>query len=225
MFNYFHCTGTQEHSVPFKNLYTLKIKDHNIKEVIKIHYDPKISEVINKQEIDEYTITQLIKTKIDRDSDTYYTIYFHSGAGIDPMFVIKQNIEGSDVKELKRIKGIDITIPGNGFIYVSGNYNEMYNKRRKYKIFYGEIIEVEQPYYYVGIESVTTENLNIYSDTFQIEVVDSFPIGTQVTVLLNKQIADTGYYLIKTQYGLTGWIKIIGNDLVTHIKDLKLRGD
>ena len=31
--------------------------------------------------------------------------------------------------------------------------------------------------------------------------------------------------LIKTQYGLTGWIKIVGNTLQTSIKDIKFKGD
>ena len=80
--------------------------------------------------------------------------------------------------------------------------------------------EIRQPFYYVGLESVVTEDIKIYADIEQTNVIANLPIGSTVTVLINKGEC----YLLKTPFGLVGWLKI-PQALQTSIKGLFFNGD
>ena len=97
----------------------------------------------------------------------------------------------------------------------------MFDQRKKFRLEKDKIIEVLQPYYYVGLESKVKKRINIYSTPQQDEVVASLPEGSPVTVLLNKG----EQYLLKTSFGLVGWVLIPGGSQETPIEGLYFAGD
>ncbi|MFC1557713.1 hypothetical protein ACFL40_00010 [candidate division KSB1 bacterium] len=211
----------------FQHLSTLEVKTSitkDIKEGIRIHFPASVSTVIDTNVIGIYgprsPVRRLIVTKININDDNYYTIDFSQGASVDPEFIINRNIDGKAVF-IDKFFAIEIIVPGDGFLYISGHTNTMYNKRRKFRIKDGKFIEVQQPYYHVGLETINTEHITLYSDTLYTEKVSDIPAKSKITVLINKG----DYYLIKSPIGLTGWIKIPRWSWKSPIKFLFFRGD
>ena len=173
---------------------------------IYIHYNSNLTTVINNkkliEEIDTHEI-RAIKTKIDSKKDEYYYVDYFPGLSADPTFTIYKELPDTTIR-IESFSGTDIYMPGNGNIYISGHTNNMYNKRFKYKIDGTDIKEIEQPFYYVGVKSNTTLPIQLYSDTTLTNEIVRIPNNSQVEVLLNKE----DLYLVKTSFGLLGWMKI-----------------
>jgi len=96
----------------------------------------------------------------------------------------------------------------------------MFDMRRRYTIENDRLIKTPQPFYWVGLETVTTGPLALLSDQVQMTVADTLPAGTPITVLLNKD----DFYLIRTPFGVTGWTAV-KNSYYTPIQHLIFRGD
>ena len=73
---------------------------------------------------------------------------------------------------------------------------------------------MKQPFNYVGLDSKALKDITIFSDKKLSQEVAKIPAGTKLTVLLN----DGDHYLLKTQFGLVGWIHYrpqqLGADLI-----------
>ena len=212
-------------------LSTLRVNDELLEQYFKdgiaIHFDKTISTIINQpvkeayfQGSEEYSQTRLITTKIDAQQDTWYTIDFNAGWSLDPMFVISRN-EHQELKELGSIFGLEITFPGDGFFYVTGHTNNTFNQRRKFTIRDDALVEIRQPFYYVGLETFTKEELDVYADRELTAHVAHLPKNTPITVVLNTE----DYYLIKTPRDLLGWAKIHVEQQDTIIEGLYYFGD
>lgn len=204
----------------FEHLSTLQIKGYS---TYTIHFDSTISRVLNERIDDErggcLTVKAII-TRLSNTSKNKYLVIFCEGMSVDPFFEIhrivgeKQELDSSFqiyaiINEAKRkisgISGLEIVIPGNGNIYVSGHTNNMFNMRRKFTLKDDQLEEIKQPFYYVGLVTETTQSVNLYSDiNSKKKIVVQLPPGYQVEVLINK--GDN--YLVKTYFGLTGWINI-----------------
>lgn len=170
---------------------------------VGVLYNEAITEVINKELTEEehgLQITRAIRTKIDAQENTSYIVDYDEGFSVDPGFTIYRE-DGKKLTLIESFSGLQLIIPGNGNIYVSGHTNSMFNVRRKYKLTGSSFTEVRQPYYYVGVESVTNADITLYESTDMAKEVAKLSKGTKITVLLNKG----KYYLIKTPFGLTGW--------------------
>jgi hypothetical protein len=198
---------------PFSYLTKLKITDHGI----CIKYDPAITKVYNTKIEDikpgdpfyyeEYGMppynVKLLKTKINRNSDTYYYVLFSHGPSGDPHFMIFE--DGRFDKPVFTVYALKLYINGSGNIYSEGHTNNMFNERRKFQFINGEFVETEQPYYYVGLKTVTNTSIKLYKTEQMKEVVASLPKNYSVEVVINKP--KTQLFLIKTDFGLTGWYK------------------
>lgn len=170
---------------------------------VSILYNEAITEVINKEFTEEESglqITRAIRTKIDDQENTSYIVDYDEGFSVDPGFAIYRE-DGQKLTLIESFGGLQLIIPGNGNIYVSGHTNSMFNVRRKYKLMGSSFTEVKQPYYYVGLDSVTNADITLYESIDMAKEVAKLSKGTKITVLLNKG----KYYLIKTPFGLTGW--------------------
>lgn len=192
------------------------LKKMQIEKVISIKYDEKTSTIINKKcgdlpQNDPLYISegpavddiQAIKTKLE-PSGSDYIIVFSSGPSDDPTFIFFKDGQFNDAAFT--ISALEIVIPGNGSIYSSGHTNNMYNTRRKFKVENNNFTEVLQSDYYVGLKTKTLKPIVIYESEQLRNVVANLPENYSVEVLLNKR--NTDLYLIKTDYGLTGWIKL-----------------
>ena len=121
------------------------------------------------------------------------------------------------------IPGLEFYIPGTGAIYASGHTNTMFDTRRKYVLQGNELVEVKQPFYWVGLESKAKKDLVLYSGKDGKETIARIPKGSALTVVLNES---ESWYLIKTPFGLVGWLKIDGGSQEADtIEGLYFRGD
>lgn len=192
---------------------------------IYVSYNENTSKLIN-HEITEKDFgfgapLRIISTKINNKTQKYYTIEFEEGPSADPTFVVYENTNDSLIL-VQSFVGEHLIIPGNGNVYISGHANTMFNKKRKFKFKDNKFTEIEQPYYYVGLNTLTLKPLKLYSDLSQSNVTAYLPKDSEIEVVINKD----DFYLLKTSFGLTGWVKI---PLVlvdeTPIKGLYLAGD
>lgn len=208
---------SQDRSLPedLKYLTTFEVNPRmreHIGEGIHIHFNESISKIINKsvQKTQEESDVfgpgyplRILETKIDFKSSQRYLVDYVPGASADPMFTI-YSCSSSDTLEAGMIAATDLIIPGDGYIYASGHTNSMFDKHRKYTIEKQHIIEVEQPFYYVGLDTVTIDDIVIYSDFNNVYEVAQIPAGIHITVVINKD----DKYLLKTSTGIVGWITI-----------------
>ena len=203
----------------FEHLSTLQIKGYF---TYTIRFDSTVTNVLNERIDEEYggcLTVKAITTRLSQTSKSEYLVIFCEGMSVDPFFEIyrivgeKQEIDSSFqiyaiINETKRkiggISGLEIVIPDNGHVYVSGHTNNMFNMRRKFTLKDNQLEEIKQPFYYVGLVTETTQSVNLYADISSKEIVAQLPAGYGVEVLINKG----NNYLIKTPFGLTGWISI-----------------
>lgn len=192
---------------PFPGLRKIEYKDYF---PVRILYDPQISQVVDKplnagpEHEGEPLVTRALKTRIDRAKSEEVYIDFDPGPSADPSIVIIP--VGSD-EPAGYISGLEFYIPGTGAIYASGHTNTMFDTRRKYVLQDGKLAEVKQPFYWVGLESKAKKDLVLFSGKDGKETVARLPKGSPLTVVLNE---GESWYLIKTSFGLMGWLKIEG---------------
>lgn len=195
---------------PFPGLATLKISDGDSISGQHVSYDASFSKVINKAILHEEgapDVTRLISTKLDREGKTSYFIDFDPGPSADPSFIVKDEKSGDPIG---MIPADSLTIPGNGFIYARCRSNVMHTEQRKYGIHEGKLIEIEQPFSYVGLDSKAKVPLTLMAKKDGGEVIAKIPAGDALQVV----IRDGEHLLIKTQFGLVGWWKM--NPSVMH---------
>lgn len=199
--------GDKTHEIPqsFNYLKTEKVKGHKN---IRVHYNPEIAKAINKavkkgdpqyQGEGPSANYLVVKTKLQKNDDQEYSLVFSPGPSADPHFrIFKED------KKIYSIAGTELFIPGNGNVYSRGHTNSMFNVKKKF-VFTGKTFyEAKQPYYYVGLKTKTTQPIKLYQNMGLSKTIASLPKGAEVEVLLNKG----RFYLLRTSFGLTGWIKI-----------------
>ncbi|MDH5180159.1 MAG: hypothetical protein OEZ39_15990 [Gammaproteobacteria bacterium] len=193
---------------------------------IEVLYNKKHSKILNRRIVEEgeEAIT-VLSTRIDSQSDTIYEVEYYAGPSVDPSFTIYKITAGKR-KEIGGFGATRVIIPGNGHLYSSGHTNTVFDERRKYKLDGDKLVEIKQPYYYVGLKSTVRQEIKIYAtQKLQNEVARLTP-GAEIEVLLN----DDKYYLIRTQFGLLGWYKLTdvqpaGLDHKSVIPGLYYKGD
>lgn len=188
----------------FPGLRSLEFKDYF---TATIFYDPKTSQVVNKplnaeeSEQGAPLVTRAIRTKIDRTKNEEVWIDYDEGPSADPEIVVTR--VGAE-EPAGYVAGLNFYIPGTGAIYASGHTNTMFDTRRKYVLEGDKLVEVKQPYYWVGLESKALKDLELLSRKGGKEVVARLPKGSALTVML----AEEDWYLVKTPFGLVGWLEV-----------------
>jgi len=179
---------------------------------IRLYFKNDLSTVLNEKEKDEgsHILTiRAINTKLINSSKDIYLIKYDEGPSVDPTFEV---FSRSENRPLLTVNATTLIVPGNGYIYSAGHTNNMFDQRRKYKITKDGFREVRQPYYYVGKETVANKNINLFSSrNGKGELVATVPKGGKIVVLINID----NDYLVKTPFGLVGWLNLkeeeIGN--------------
>lgn len=146
---------------------------------------------------------KVLKTQID-PSGNEYIVVFSEGPSGDPTFYFYEadNPENSAFY----LMCLKLYIPGNGSLYVSGHTNNHFNMRKKYQVQNNELVEVEQPFYYVGSKTNMLKPAKLYKTEQLSEVIANLPENYSVEVLVNKP--GTNMFLVKTDFGLTGWLQV-----------------
>ncbi len=219
----------------FANLQTLNITDGII-----VHYPKSGVVVVNKSCVDLskndpfYTkaeedyegVILVLQMKIGENNPKAISVLFSNGPSDDPNFIFIN----SDGEQIESIGGTELFLPGNSYVYTTGHANTSFNKRSKYYYDGKSFVEVKQPFYYVGLKTVTTKAITLYTDKSQKEIVGNVPINTEVEVLLAEYIQNFGgmeYFLVKTPFGLVGWIGFATYNLSegTPLKGIYFAGD
>lgn len=153
-------------------------------------------------------------------------ILFSTGFSADPCFYFYKN----DGTLFWSINCLNLLINEQGTIYSSGHTNSMFNIRRKFQMQPDTIIEISQPYHYVGLKGRTLKPISLYQDKTSELIVAQLPKNYEIEILL----ADTQEYgqelrydfLVKTKFGLVGWLRLTGEDIFgTVLKGLYFAGD
>jgi hypothetical protein len=214
--------GAQQITKTFSHLSKLDVGEG--KGSIFIYYNAEISKILQREveSIDHPgTAMRAIETKIDSTSRDTYIIDYDTGPSGDPHFVIYKK-EDKKLTQVGSFLGIELIIPGDGSVYVSGEADDFFNKRRKYSLKEGALKEVVQPYYYVGLRTTNTKSLCLHTDKTYRDKVAHLPANSDIEVLLASKKDAYGYdYLIKSPYGLIGWINIEGQDGMCGLEIIK----
>lgn len=205
-------------ALPWNNLKTISLsKNGNI----ALQIEPKLVEKIifdsttnSKEEVLFLSEKPhpLVICRLNENDPTHYQIDFEAGPSDDPTFLIRRlESDGKMVLALE-VNALKIYIPGNNAIYTEGHTNNLFNQKRKYLAANDTISEVKQPFYSVGIKGKLYQDFTLYADTNLKQVVAKLPANSQVEVLLAE---NTDFYkpklLLKTDFGLTGWVEVIGS--------------
>jgi hypothetical protein len=121
----------EEAASSFPGLKSLPVPENLTPFPGKLSYDPALTKVLDKPlalEEGAPEARRLVSTKINREEGTSYFIDFDSGPSADPAFVITEEKTGVI---LGSMGGESLTIPGNGFIYVSGRANRLHREQAK----------------------------------------------------------------------------------------------
>ena len=153
--------------------------------------------------------TVVAKYKYDKLADTVYIIY-SAGLSDDPGF----GIYTKDDKIIGSITCLEFYINASGTIYTAGHTNSMYNRKRKFQIQGDTLVEIKQPYNYVGLKGKTLIDLTLHKEKTGIEIVAQLPKGYEVEVLLaeasTKDFEMDYNFLVRTDFGLVGWLRLEG---------------
>lgn len=141
---------------------------------------------------------------VDKASNLNYMITFTNAPSDDDNFSF-YSINKGEYQYRFSIGGKQLFVPGNGYAYVSGHTNNMFDKRRKLKFEKDTIVEIKQPLYYVGLKSKTLKPIKLYQSKEKKEIVASLPENSNIEVIASEFKDNVQYFLIKTSFGLVGW--------------------
>jgi len=189
---------------------------------VSVYYNPSRSTLLTqvyKTEWGEYGM-RVLRSRLVPSLPDSFLIEYNEGPSGDPGFVVYR-IEKDSLVQICGINGLNLVVPGNGFLYVDGHTDNMFDCRRKYLILRDSVKEIPQPFYYVGLDSKTKQEIRLYVDPTGTQLVATMPKGSAVQVVLSK--GDD--YLIKTDFGLLGWITIESGSKETPIEGIYFAGD
>jgi hypothetical protein len=144
--------------------------------------------------------------KLSSKSDNVYALVCDSGPSADPECSLYSGVPSEQAHPKIKAQGLAFIIPGDGCFYVAGHTDNMYDTRRKFCESGDDLTEVRQPSLYVGITSQTVHNIALYSDRSLKLRSGIIPPGAFIQVLVD----DDGTYLVRDEFGITGWAKIAG---------------
>ncbi|MAA77781.1 MAG: hypothetical protein CL916_00860 [Deltaproteobacteria bacterium] len=141
-------------------------------------------------------------------------VVFGNGSSEDPYFELYPlNEKGEYNKSILSVAATTLYIPNGKNVYAEGWTNSMFNHRRKFSFDGSTFQEVKQPMHYVGI-TTTVQNiepekktyLTLYQDKSKSKKVAVLPQGSEIEVLLCE---DSEWYLVRSSFGLVGWVYVI----------------
>ena len=114
------------------------------------------------------------------------------------------------VRRLGGLAGSAISVPGNGSVYVASRQNATYTRRGKYRISAQGFTEIRQPFHSVGFKTKTLKPIVLFAAQEGTEEVARLPEGADIEVVLfdPAKPLDSANYLVRTPFGLLGWVKI-----------------
>lgn len=180
---------------------------------IKISFNPSLGQIIDTSYYSDsidWIPKLVLYSRLSANDAKYYYFYSSRGWSCDNNF----SASGYSVTIFDSLailvndysaEGEKLSVPGDGFVYVSGYTNEPFYKRKQFTIINNRLQEIVQPSYYVGLNSVALKNIDFYSDSTLLNQIDVIQKGDSVSILLN---AGEDLYLIKSKYDILGWSRL-----------------
>jgi hypothetical protein len=192
------CGLTFAQNEPFSYLQKLEI---NSEEGIYIKYNTQFTEVFNQSisELSDSDPLRKLKTRLQTDSSTEYFVVFSYGPSFDPVFKFYRDDNLSE--PAFSIYALKLYITGSA-IYSAGHTNNYFNMRRKFVVQQNKLVEVEQPFYYVGLKTKTLKPIKLSDNNGK--VVATLTKDYNIEVLMYD--AEQKKFLVSTEFGLTGWV-------------------
>lgn len=196
---------------------------------IRVHFDPTLAEGrADYTAIEEHPAggeTLLLVGRIDRSKPDRYRVIYDDGPSCDPTFTVYR--DGAS-EPLGSFGGEQLIVPGNGYLYVIRRSNRSYEGREKWEIRDGALVEVAQPLRYVGLPSRTLKAISLRQTQAEgATVLAQVPAGETVTIVAHQEDSDSGrdWYLVRTRFGLLGWISDSGYGEERQFEALQFMGD
>jgi len=157
----------------------------------------------------------------DKDEAALF-ITFLGGCGSESRsFLVYKYKAEKQLSYLGEISAQELWVPGNGSLYSAGHVQAYFDTRRKYKVENGKLEQVAQPFLHVGLVSKTNDAITLWQDQTKTTKIANIPAGEPVEVLVSDPSGD--WFVVKTQFGLTGWYKA-GGSIYTGIVGLQDSG-
>ena len=142
--------------------------------------------------------------KYNLEDKSFLNLYYSEGQSDDPQLIIEYH------------KKIILTEIGDKFhftgksLYVEGFSNSLFNKKRKLVFANDKFKEVKQPLYFVGIKGKLKREIKVYETKSLTSIVAILPKENPIEIVMAEFKEDdfAEYFLVKTKFGLIGWIKI-----------------
>ena len=188
---------------------------------VTVRFDPHLGRPVNHPvegaPDTPYTITRLLEVSLRPGDPRVLVIDHDPGPSDDDGFVIRLRDHGRLLPLGAKLEGTELTIPGDGYIYVAGQVNDRFFRRRLFALRGTTLREVRQPFYDVNLTAILHSPVTLYQARNGAAVVAHVPAGSTLTVLL---AADSQHYLARSPEGIIGWM--IGPE---PIPELHLHGD
>ncbi|MBK9673469.1 MAG: hypothetical protein IPO70_14845 [Bacteroidetes bacterium] len=235
LFCVYNLTAKSQIDISFPNLKKISVDTSFVKVIFG--YDSKTTRLIRKKcfelpKTDQWhcdnedagEIIEIVgKYANDKISDSIQIVY-DPGLSVDPEFIITK----TNGKIMGRVAALEFYINNNGVIYSAGHINNMFNKRRKFQLYIDTLIEIQQPFYYVGLKTKTASPLTLYHSKSGNEIIAQLPKDYEIEVLLcdTEKNKSQKFYLVKTDFGLVGWLRLTDDSTFeTPAKGLFYKGD
>ncbi|MCC7223060.1 MAG: hypothetical protein IT273_04990 [Chitinophagales bacterium] len=200
----------------FNHLKTLKTPAGTLR------YNAEVTRIINRPDpsLSEFTpfgepILVLAETELDRKTAKKYLIAYDPGPSDDPSYLVLDAANRKAIKVVASLWALNLVVASNGLLYTSGHTNTMYDKHCKYELERDTIVEVKQPFYYIGLASELYKPFTLYADREMTQPIAQLPKGSKVTVVLAEEYPNPDMpdyplerFLFATPFGLTGWTRI-----------------
>ena len=209
------------------------------------YYNPAAIEFINQklENEGEPTIFAALRGRFAGDSDVYL-MECDGGPSADPSCTFRlASTSMDDAPQDNTLNGETFYLPGNGLIYSDTSANLFYRTRAKWTLKAGRVAEVEQPFFYIGVNSRAQNAFSLQGLDGQRHAVKK---GEKVRVVLDDPHCDLAALkaqkkdddsdpacpmklLARGASGASGWVTIepFGGDDAgkPRIKDIYFHGD
>jgi hypothetical protein len=121
-----------------------------------------------------------------------------------------------------------LIVPSNGNIYAYGHNNNNYSLKRKFIFKNSNIVELDQPFAYVGVTTTSLKDQVIYSDVSLSKELYKVSKGTPVTIVGIQTIDKNKYrsaYLVASEFGLVGYVVVESEQSETQFSGFYFNGD
>ena len=191
-----------------------------------VHFDPVLAQPLNDfEEIPDHPAGGYRTVLSGRlvAKGMRYTLRYDDGPSCDPTFTLWR--KGAD-EPIGEFGGDQVVIPGNGFLYVIRRSNRSFEGREKWAIHKGQLVEITQSHYYVGVTTATLKPATLLQQPETgATVIANVPKGEKVLVVVQQTVDGRDWYLVRTRFGLLGWTEDAAYGEERQFEDIQFLGD